>query len=78
MASPSLLWGGEMYSLATQQTTAPASWEIYALLPVMIIFMVLMMLMKIISAAMNPEYIRELRPIVEKAAMAKALPAGGR
>jgi len=67
-----------MYSQVTQPTTAPASWEIYALLPAMIIFMVMAMAMKIVSAAMNPEYIRELRPIAEKAAMAKALPAGGR
>jgi len=78
MASPSLLWGGEMYSQATQPTTAPATWEIYTLLPVMIIFMAMAMAMKIVSAAMNPEYIRELRPIAEKAAMAKALQAGGR
>ena len=56
---------------------APATWEIYALLPAMIIFMVLMMAMKIVSAAMNPDYIREIRPIAEKAAMAKALPSGG-
>ena len=78
MASPSLLLGGEMYTLATQQTTAPAVWEIYALLPAMIIFMVLVMAMKVVSGAMNPEYIRELRPIAEEVAVAKALPAGGR
>jgi hypothetical protein len=66
-----------MYEARQQVTLAPALWEIYALLPAMIIFMVLAMAMKVVSGVMKPEYIRELRPVAEKAAIAKALPPGG-
>jgi hypothetical protein len=68
--SPYLFIGGEM--VQGQQLQPTAVWEIYAILPAMIIFMVLAMAMKIVSGAMKPEYIREIRPIAEKAAIAKA------
>ena len=49
----------------------PAQWEWLALIPVMIIFMVLFMVMKIVSGVLKPEFIREVRPIAEKAAIAR-------
>jgi hypothetical protein len=67
----SLLFKGENMVMP-QQTVAPAVWEIYAILPAMIIFMVLAMAMKIVSGLMKPEYVRELRPIAEEVAVAKA------
>jgi len=66
-----------MYQVTPQQTLAPAVWEIYALLPALTIFMVLAMAMKVVSGVMKPEYVRELRPIAEEVAIAKALPSGG-
>lgn len=64
-----------------QLTVAPAQWEIYALLPAMIIFMVLAMAFTLISRVTEPEFIREVRPIAEEAVAAKAgagaLLAGG-
>ena len=62
----------------TQQSTisiTPASWEaigqIYALLPMMLIFMVLGMSFRLINQALKPETLRELKPIAETALMAK-------
>ena len=67
-----------MYVIAPQQTNATEVWEIYALLPAMIIFMVMVMAMKVVSGLMKPEYVRELKPVAESALAAKMLPAGGR
>ena len=67
-----------MNNLAAQSMTPASVWEVYAILPAMIIFMVLVMAMKIVSGVMKPEYVREIRPIAEQAAMIKALPPGGR
>ena len=71
-----------MYQVMPQQTVAPAVWEVYALLPAMIIFMVLTMAFKLVSRVTEPEFIREVRPIAEEVAAArtgrKALPPGGR
>lgn len=58
-----------------QQTLAPAVWEIYALLPAMIIFMVLLMAFRLAEKVTEPEFIREVRPIAEEVALARA---GGR
>jgi len=65
-----------------QPVVATAVWEVYALLPAMVILMVLVMAFRLIGRVTEPEFIREVRPIAEKAAAArmgvKALPAGGR
>ena len=70
-----------MYQVTAQQTlvpaVAPAQWEIFALLPFMIIMMVLAMTSKLISRVTEPEFVREVRPIAEKAAAAKMLTPGG-
>lgn len=62
-----------------QQTVVPAvgpaQWEIYALLPAMIVIMVLAMAFKLIGRVTEPEFVREVRPIAERAAIARA---GGR
>jgi len=65
----------------TQLTTQPASWEwigqIWALFPVMLVFAVLFMAFKTANKVLEPEVLREVRPIAEEAVRAKALPAGG-
>jgi hypothetical protein len=60
-----------------QPTVAPAVWEIYALLPAMIILMVLLMAFRLVGKVTEPEFIREVRPIAREVAIAKALPPGG-
>ena len=67
-----------MYVTVVPQTGVTEVWEIYAVLPAMMIFMVLVMLMKIVSGLMNPDYLHELKPVAESAITAKLLPAGGR
>ena len=71
-----------MYQVMPQQTVAPAVWEVYALLPAMIIFMVLTMAFKLVSRVTQPEFIHAVAPIAEQAVAArtgrKALPPGGR
>ncbi len=64
-----------MYVTLPQQTGPSEVWEIYAILPAMIIFMVMAMLMKVVSGLMNPDYMRELK--AESALAIKALPSGG-
>jgi len=66
-----------MYVTLPQQTGPSEVWEIYAILPAMIIFMVMAMLMKVVSGLMNPDYMRELKPVAESALAIKALPSGG-
>jgi hypothetical protein len=58
-----------------QPTVAPAVWEIYALLPAMIILMVLFMAFRLAGKVTEPEFIREVRPVAEDVALARA---GGR
>lgn len=71
-----------MYQATAQTTAAPAVWEIYALLPAMVLVMAMMMAFRLIDRVTDPEFIREVRPIAEEAAVArmgrKALSAGGR
>ncbi len=68
--------------MVTQQTVAPAAWEWLALMPFMVMFVVLFMAFKLASKILEPEVLREVRPIAEEVAMArvgaKALPPGGR
>ena len=44
----------------------------WALFPLMLVFMVLTMAYKISSKALEPEVLREISPIAEQAALAKA------
>lgn len=77
--SPFML-GGSMYQVTPQQTVvptvAPAQWEIYALLPAMIIFMVLAMVMKIVSGLLKPEVLKAAAPVAGEIAARKMLPGG--
>ena len=81
-ASPSW-YRGNMYSLTPQQAPAPVplGWEIWALMPLMILMMILVMVFKLISKILEPEVLREVRPIAEEIALAKvgrkALTPGG-
>jgi hypothetical protein len=61
-----------MYQVTPQQALAPAVWEIYAVLPAMIILMVLFMAFRLVGKVTEPEFIREIRPIAEEAALARA------
>ena len=67
-------------------TTQLAGWEwvgqIWALFPMMVIFMVLTMSYKLLDKMLAPETLREVRPVAETALLARgggmrALPPGG-
>jgi len=59
-----------------QPTVAPAVWEIYALLPAMIIFMVLAMLFKVVGRLTEPEFLKEVASVAGEVAARKMLPGG--
>jgi hypothetical protein len=74
VAQPLFAKEGNMTQQQTVSVT-PASWEaigqLYALFPMMLIFMVLGMSFRLINQALKPETLRELKPIAETALMAK-------
>jgi len=49
----------------------PAQWEIYAMLPALIIIMVMMMVMNLVTSLTKPEVMKELAPAAVKAAILK-------
>lgn len=57
-------------------TAQPAGWEwvagIFALLPFMVLVMVFSLLSKTVEEVTKPEVVREIRPIAEEVAMARA------
>ena len=65
-----------MYQVTPQQTVAPAVWEIYALLPAMIIFMVLAMAFRLVGRVTEPEFLKGVAPVAGEIAARKLLPGG--
>lgn len=59
-----------------QPTAVPAVWQVYALLPAMIILMVLMMSFKVVGRLTEPEVIKEIAPVAAEMAGRRLLPGG--
>lgn len=65
----------ETCGVTPQQATTPAGWEWLAILPLMLTFTILFMAFKLASKILEPEFVREIKPIAEAAAV-KRLPGG--
>lgn len=72
-----------MYSQATQVAGWDWVGQIWALFPIMLIFMTLTLSYKLLDKVLEPQTLQAVRPVAETALLAKgggmkALPLGGR
>lgn len=56
------------------QQVVPAQWEMMAIVPIMVLMMVFSIIMKVVTRATEPEFIREIRPVAETALIARRGP----